>query len=73
VALVAAVGDDELGDRIVDFVAACGIDTAYVRRRAAPNGVCFAGRARARGAARRARDAVVSRRHARAARHRLAA
>ena len=43
VALVTAVGDDELGDRILEFVAASGIDTAYVQRRPEPNGVYFAG------------------------------
>jgi 2-dehydro-3-deoxygluconokinase len=43
VALVTAVGDDELGERILEFAGAQGIDTAYVRRRAEPNGVYFAG------------------------------
>jgi 2-dehydro-3-deoxygluconokinase len=43
VALVAAVGDDELGERILEFAGARGVGTAWVRRRAAPNGVYFAG------------------------------
>jgi 2-dehydro-3-deoxygluconokinase len=43
VALVTAVGDDELGERIVEFVCARGIDTTYVARRPDPNGVYFAG------------------------------
>jgi 2-dehydro-3-deoxygluconokinase len=43
VALVTAVGDDELGERILEFVRARGIDTAFVRRRPEPNGVYFAG------------------------------
>jgi 2-dehydro-3-deoxygluconokinase len=43
VALVTAVGDDELGDRIVSFVEARGIDTTWVTRRQEPNGVYFAG------------------------------
>ena len=43
VALVTAVGDDELGDRIVRFIAARGIDTTWVTRRPEPNGVYFAG------------------------------
>ena len=37
------VGDDELGDRILEFAGARGIDTTYVRRGAEPNGVYFAG------------------------------
>ena len=36
VALVTAVGDDELGDRILEFLVARGIDTTYVRRRPSP-------------------------------------
>ena len=43
VALVTAVGDDELGERILEFVAARGIDTTYARRAPEPNGVYFAG------------------------------
>jgi len=43
VALVTAVGDDELGERIVEFLASQGIDTSYVLRRDEPNGVYFAG------------------------------
>ncbi len=43
VALVTAVGDDELGDRILTFVAERGIDTTWVTRRPEPNGVYFAG------------------------------
>ena len=43
VALVTAVGDDELGERIVAFAASRGIDTRYVLRRPEPNGVYFAG------------------------------
>jgi 2-dehydro-3-deoxygluconokinase len=43
VALVSVVGDDELGERILEFAGARGIDTTYVRRRAEPNGVYFAG------------------------------
>jgi 2-dehydro-3-deoxygluconokinase len=43
VALVSAVGDDELGARILDFAAERGIDTTYVRRRPEPNGVYFSG------------------------------
>jgi 2-dehydro-3-deoxygluconokinase len=43
VALVTAVGDDELGDLIVRFVEARGIDTTWVTRRPEPNGVYFAG------------------------------
>ena len=42
VALVTAVGDDELGERILEFVAARGIDTTYARRAPEPNGVYFA-------------------------------
>jgi 2-dehydro-3-deoxygluconokinase len=43
VALVSVVGDDELGERILEFAAARGIDTTYVRRAPEPNGVYFAG------------------------------
>jgi len=43
VALVTAVGDDELGERIVDFLERRAIDTSYVLRRGEPNGVYFAG------------------------------
>jgi 2-dehydro-3-deoxygluconokinase len=43
VALVTAVGDDELGERILEFAGAQGIDTRYVQRRPEPNGVYFAG------------------------------
>ena len=43
VALVTAVGDDELGDRILEFVAARGIDTTLIARAPEPNGVYFAG------------------------------
>jgi 2-dehydro-3-deoxygluconokinase len=43
VALVTAVGDDELGDRIFAFIAERGIDTTWVQRRPEPNGVYFAG------------------------------
>jgi sugar/nucleoside kinase (ribokinase family) len=43
VALVTAVGDDELGERILAYAAALGIDTRFVRRADAPNGVYFAG------------------------------
>ena len=43
VALVSVVGDDELGERILSFAGARGIDTTYVRRAAEPNGVYFAG------------------------------
>jgi sugar/nucleoside kinase (ribokinase family) len=44
VALVSVVGDDELGDRILEFAGARGIDTRYVRRSSdRPNGVYFAG------------------------------
>ncbi len=43
VGLVTAVGDDELGDRILAFARSRGIDTTYVRRAPEPNGVYFAG------------------------------
>jgi 2-dehydro-3-deoxygluconokinase len=43
VALVCVVGDDELGERIIEFAGARGIDTSYVRRAPEPNGVYFAG------------------------------
>ena len=43
VALLTAVGDDELGDRILSFIAARGIDTTWITRRPEPNGVYFAG------------------------------
>jgi len=43
VALVSVVGDDELGERILEFAGERGIDTTYVRRGAEPNGVYFAG------------------------------
>ena len=43
VALACVVGDDELGERILEFAEARGIDTRFVRRCAAPNGVYFAG------------------------------
>jgi 2-dehydro-3-deoxygluconokinase len=43
VALVSVVGDDELGERILEFAGARGIDTRYVRRSDRPNGVYFAG------------------------------
>jgi sugar/nucleoside kinase (ribokinase family) len=43
VALACVVGDDELGERILGFARARGIDTSYVRRSAEPNGVYFAG------------------------------
>jgi len=42
VALLACVGDDELGERILRFCADRGIDTSRVRRVDAPNGVYFA-------------------------------
>jgi 2-dehydro-3-deoxygluconokinase len=42
VGLVTAVGDDELGERILRFAADRGIDTAWVRRRPEPNGIYFA-------------------------------
>jgi 2-dehydro-3-deoxygluconokinase len=43
VALVSVVGDDELGERILEFAGARGIDTTHVRRAHEPNGVYFAG------------------------------
>ncbi len=43
VALVTAVGDDELGERILEFLERRAIDTSYVLRRGEPNGVYFAG------------------------------
>jgi 2-dehydro-3-deoxygluconokinase len=43
VALLSVVGDDELGERILEFAGARGIDTTYVRCAAEPNGVYFAG------------------------------
>ncbi len=43
VALLTAVGDDELGDRILRFIASRGIDTTWITRRPEPNGVYFAG------------------------------
>jgi 2-dehydro-3-deoxygluconokinase len=43
VGLVTAVGDDELGERIVEFLERRAIDTSYVLRRDEPNGVYFAG------------------------------
>ncbi len=43
VGLVTAVGDDELGERLLAFVAARGIDTTHMLRRRQPNGVYFAG------------------------------
>ncbi len=43
VALLTAVGDDELGDRILSFIAARGIDTTWITPRPEPNGVYFAG------------------------------
>jgi 2-dehydro-3-deoxygluconokinase len=42
VGLVTAVGEDELGERIVRFAQAQGIDTTYVDRRPEPNGIYFA-------------------------------
>ncbi len=42
VALVTAVGDDELGERIVRFAASRGIDTTWMDRRSEPNGIYFA-------------------------------
>ena len=41
VGLVARIGDDELGDALTDHVAHCGVDTALLRRVAAPNGLYF--------------------------------
>ena len=43
VALVCVVGDDELGERILEFAGSRGIDTRFVRRSSEPNGVYFAG------------------------------
>ena len=43
VVLVSVVGNDEQGERILEFAGARGIDTRYVRRSAEPNGVYFAG------------------------------
>jgi 2-dehydro-3-deoxygluconokinase len=43
VTLVTAVGDDELGERILAFAAQRSVETAYVRRAPEPNGVYFAG------------------------------
>jgi 2-dehydro-3-deoxygluconokinase len=43
VALISVVGDDELGERILEFAGARGIDTRYVRRAHEPNGVYLAG------------------------------
>ena len=37
-----AVGDDELGERIIGFAQEHGIDTTYVDRRPEPNGIYFA-------------------------------
>ena len=42
VGLVTAVGDDELGERIIRFAHDRGIDTTYVDRRPEPNGIYFA-------------------------------
>jgi len=42
VGLVTAVGDDELGERIIRFAHERGIDTTYVDRRPEPNGIYFA-------------------------------
>ena len=42
VGLVTAVGDDELGERIIGFAQEHGIDTTYVDRRPEPNGIYFA-------------------------------
>ena len=42
VGLVTAVGDDELGERIIRFAQAHDIDTTYVDRRPEPNGIYFA-------------------------------
>ena len=42
VGLVTAVGDDELGERIIRFAQDHGIDTTYVDRRPEPNGIYFA-------------------------------
>ena len=42
VGLVTAVGDDELGERIIRFAHDHGIDTTYVDRRPEPNGIYFA-------------------------------
>jgi 2-dehydro-3-deoxygluconokinase len=39
VGLLARIGDDELGDALEAHVAACGVDTALLRRVPAPNGL----------------------------------
>ena len=39
VGLLARVGDDDLGDALVAHVERCGVDTALLRRVAAPNGM----------------------------------
>src|ERR1700741_2638598 len=41
VGVVTAGGDDELGERLIEFVRSRGIDTTYVVRRPDPNGVYF--------------------------------
>jgi 2-dehydro-3-deoxygluconokinase len=41
-ALVTAVADDALGDRIVRFAEEHGVDTTWVQRRPEPNGIYFA-------------------------------
>ena len=41
VGLLARVGDDELGDAVVEHIERCGVDTALVRRVPRPNGVYF--------------------------------